>query len=132
MPKPAPWPMSISGMTILIRLDPETGAPPENPVFAAPWEAQAFAMAVELHGQGEFEWPEFADALSKELLGAGAAQDGDDYYLHWLTALEKLVVAKGLMTEPERAGRQAAWDAAAKATPHGEPIALDRAARGES
>lgn len=86
-------------------------------------------MAVELHAQGRFVWPEFAAALSAELLGAGAAQDGDDYYLHWLAALEKLVVAKGLMTEPERAERQAAWDAAAKATPHGDPILLDRAAR---
>ena len=28
------------------------------------------------------------------------------------------------MSEPERAARQAAWDAAAKATPHGQPILL--------
>ena len=109
--------------------DATADSPPEARVFAAPWEAQAFAMAVELHAAGRFAWPEFADALSKELLAAGAEQDGHDYYLHWLAALEKLAVAKGLMTEPERASRQAAWDAAAKATPHGEPIALDRAAR---
>jgi len=107
-------------------------APPERPVFAAPWEAQAFAMAVDLHGRGHFAWPEFAAALSAELKAAGAGQDGDDYYFHWLAALEKLVVAKGLMSEPERAERQAAWDKAARATPHGEPIALDRAARGEA
>lgn len=87
-------------------------------------------MAVELHAAGRFQWPEFAEALSAELLAAGAGQDGHDYYLHWLAALEKLAVAKGLITEPERAGRQAAWDAAAKATPHGEPIELDRIARG--
>ena len=87
-------------------------------------------MAVRLHENGLFQWPEFAGALSAELLGAGAEQTGDDYYNHWLTALEKLVVSKGLMTEPERAERQAAWDAAAKATPHGEPIALEAAVRG--
>ncbi len=99
-------------------------APPEAPVFAAPWEAQAFAMAVHLHGAGAFVWPEFAAALSGELKAAGAGQDGHDYYSHWLAALEKLVVAKGLMSEAERAARQAAWDAAAKATPHGQPILL--------
>lgn len=103
--------------------------PPEAPVFAAPWEAQAFAMAVDLHARGRFAWPEFAAALSAELKAAGAAQDGHDYYRHWLAALEKLVVVKGLVTEPERAAREAAWAAAAAATPHGEPIALDRAAR---
>lgn len=105
-------------------LTPE-GAPVERPVFAAPWEAQAFAMAVELHAQGRFAWPEFAAALSAELKAAGAEQSGDDYYLYWLTALETLVVQKGLINEPERAARQAAWDIAAKATPHGQPITLD-------
>ncbi len=122
---------SISGTTILTRPD-IAGGPPDDPVFAAPWEAQAFAMAVELHRRGAFAWPEFAAALSAELLAAGAAQDGHDYYRHWLAALEKLVVAKGVLTEPERQARQDAWDRAARATPHGEPIALERAARADT
>lgn len=113
----------------MIPPDALADGPPAEPVFAAPWQAQAFAMAVELNGRGLFAWPEFADFLSKELLAAGAAQDGDDYYDHWLAALEKLVVAKNLMSEPERAARQAAWDVAARATPHGSPIELDQAAR---
>lgn len=120
--------MSTYGTNILTRPD-AAAAPPTDPVFKAPWEAQAFAMAVDLHARGAFAWPEFAERLSAELKAAGAAQDGDDYYLYWLTALEKLVVAKGIATEPERAARQAAWDAAARATPHGEPIELNRAAR---
>jgi nitrile hydratase accessory protein len=106
------------------------GLPAERPVFAAPWEAQAFAMAVELNQRGLFQWQEFADLLSEELLAAGSAQDGEDYYQHWLRALERLTAAKGFIAEDERALRQAAWDAAAKATPHGEPIALEKAARG--
>ena len=28
----------------------------EGPVFRAPWEAQAFAMAVKLHERGIFTW----------------------------------------------------------------------------
>jgi len=124
--------MSIFGTIILTRPDPavlRNGLPAERPVFAAPWEAQAFAMAVELNQRGLFQWQEFADLLSEELLAAGAAQDGEDYYRHWIRALERLTAAKGFITEPERADRQAAWDAAAKATPHGEPIALEKAAR---
>lgn len=125
--------MSIFGTIILTRPDPavlRNGLPAERPVFVAPWEAQAFAIAVELNQRGLFQWQEFADLLSEELLAAGAAQDGEDYYRHWIRALERLTAAKGFITEPERADRQAAWDAAAKATPHGEPIALEKAARG--
>lgn len=81
-------------------------------------------MAVALHAEGKFAWPEFAALLSAELKAAGEGQDGDDYYKHWLAALEKLVLAKGLVSHAERAEREAAWDAAAKATPHGQPIEL--------
>jgi len=117
--------MLIFGMIILNKLNDL----PEGPKFAAPWEAQAFALAVELHKRGNFEWSEFSEALSQELLGAGSNQNGDDYYLHWLTALEKLVVTKGLTTAWEQTNRQIAWANAAEATPHGEPILLDKLAR---
>ena len=46
--------------------------------------------------------------VTEELLAAGATQDGEDYYRHWLRALERLTAAKGFITEPERAQRQAA------------------------
>ena len=36
----------------------------EAPVFAEPWEAQAFALVVELHKQGAFSWIEWAETLS--------------------------------------------------------------------
>ena len=92
--------------------------PPE--VFNEPWEAQAFAMAVKLNEAGYFTWSEWA-----ELLGAEIAADPDEHYYEcWLSALEKLVVRKGLMIEAERSQRVAAWDRAARATPHGRPIQL--------
>ena len=31
-----------------------------GPVFRAPWEAQAFAMAMALHEQGLFTWSEWS------------------------------------------------------------------------
>lgn len=50
----------------------------DGPVFAEPWQAQAFAMAVQLHQQGAFTWTEWAAALSDEL--KGAEDDGSHYY----------------------------------------------------
>jgi nitrile hydratase accessory protein len=66
-----------------------------EPVFREPWEARAFAMAVSLHEKGVFTWPEWAEALSSEI-HAAPADDGSQYYAHWLSALEKLVERKGL------------------------------------
>jgi hypothetical protein len=36
-----------------------------------------------------------------------------------------MVEAKGLMSAAERTARIAAWDRAARATPHGKPILLE-------
>lgn len=65
-----------------------------TPVFNEPWEARAFAMTLLLHEQGVFTWPQWAQALSREIEHAHAAGDadlGDTYYQHWLRALESLV-----------------------------------------
>ncbi len=97
-----------------------------GPGFAEPWQAQAFAMTVKLHEEGVFSWPEWTEALSAQISAAGEDDTGARYYEHWLTALEKLVEAKGVMTQTERLARRDAWDEAARATPHGQPIELKR------
>ena len=100
-----------------------------GPVFNAPWEAQAFAMAVELHRRGVFTWREWADALAAEIAHACAQKDWDDgshYYERWLAALEKLVAEKNVVGEADMARRVDEWDNAARATPHGKPIELHR------
>ena len=96
-------------------------------VFREAWEAQAFAMTLSLHERGVFAWPEWTAALSQEIARAQAAGDpdtGETYYHHWLAALERLVVAKGLTTASMLTRYHDAWDAAARRTPHGEPIEL--------
>ena len=40
-----------------------------GPVFAEPWQAQAFALAVKLSEQGHFTWKERAPSLAEELQG---------------------------------------------------------------
>jgi nitrile hydratase accessory protein len=99
----------------------------EGPTFREPWEAQAFALAVQLREQGLFTWDEWAQALGAEISAAqrsGDADLGDTYYRHWLTALERLVVSKGAATRAGLEDIKDAWDRAAKATPHGRPIVL--------
>ena len=99
----------------------------DGPVFRAPWEAQAFAMAVSLHGRGVFTWDEWAQALGDEIKRAQAAGDpdtGDTYYRHWLAALERMVAKKGVTTDSALEQTRVAWDRAADRTPHGEPITL--------
>ena len=98
-----------------------------GPVFAEPWQAQAFALAVKLSEQGHFTWKEWAAALANELQAAarrGEPDDGSRYYEHWLAALEKLVTAKGLAEPTALATRKEAWIAAYQNTPHGQPVEL--------
>jgi nitrile hydratase accessory protein len=98
-----------------------------SPVFREPWEAQAFALALALHEHGLFTWPEWAAALAEEIAKAQEAGDPDDgttYYRHWLAAIEQLVDRKGAADRSELLARRDAWDRAAHATPHGQPILL--------
>jgi nitrile hydratase accessory protein len=98
-----------------------------GPVFAEPWEAQAFALAVKLSEQGYFTWKEWAAALAGELKAAadrGEPDDGSRYYHHWLAALERLAAAKGLTTPEAMGDRKAAWADAYRHTPHGQPVVL--------
>ncbi len=96
----------------------------DGPVFAEPWQAQAFAMTVKLYEKGAFTWPEWAKALSTQLKSAGEYDDPENYYLHWLTALETLLADKNIIANQERETCKTAWDKAARATPHGQPIVL--------
>jgi nitrile hydratase accessory protein len=101
-----------------------------GPVFAEPWQAQAFALAVKLSEQGHFTWKEWAAALGHELQAAanrGDPDDGSRYYEHWLAALERLVTAKGLADSSALVARKEAWTDAYRNTPHGRPVALPQA-----
>ncbi len=95
----------------------------DGPVFSEPWQAQAFAMAVRLHEQGHFTWPQWAAALSDQI-GAAGPTDTTEYYEHWLATLEVMVAASGLANTAELADRKEAWRQAAASTPHGQPIVL--------
>src|SRR5262249_19925955 len=96
-----PDPVPSSGALVAL---PQLPRDKGGPVFAEPWQAQAFALAVKLSELGHFTWKEWASALADELKAAadrGEPDDGSHYYHHWLAALERLVTTKGLTSRGE-------------------------------
>jgi nitrile hydratase accessory protein len=91
----------------------------DEPVFAEPWQASAFAMTVALNERGLFTWSEWAETLGAEL------KSGASYYECWLRALETIVTRKGATSAHEIGETAEAWRRAAHATPHGQPIVLE-------
>ena len=115
--------LSSESLAALPRLPRDNG----GPVFAEPWHAQAFALAVKLSELGHFTWKEWTSALAEELKSAtdrGEADDGSRYYEYWLAALERLVAAKGLSDAAAMHERKEAWAEAYRHTPHGKPVEL--------
>lgn len=91
----------------------QTGeAPPRangEMVFAEPWEARAFGIALALSGDGHNEWEAFRQSLIRSI-GDWEAEHGVDdpawrYYERWLEALEGMLVAGGLVFAEELALR---------------------------
>ena len=96
-------------------------------MFAEPWQAEAFALAVKLSQAGLFTWSQWAATLGEEIKAAADAGDpdlGDTYYHHWLRALERLVTERSDLSTEVIDERMEAWRRAYLATPHGQPIEL--------
>jgi len=118
---------------------------PATVVFAEPWEARAFALALTLSADGQFSWDEFRDYLIAEIAkadavgaydhGAAAVLDNHlvsdlvrgPYYECWLAALEKLLRDKALLDGDEierRADAIAASPPAPTKSPGRGPIKI--------
>jgi nitrile hydratase accessory protein len=99
----------------------------DGPVFNAPWEAEAFALAVSLEERGVFTRAEWTQVLGDEIKKAQAACDpdtGETYYHHWLATLERVLSEKGLTDPAQLTRTRDAWQRACARTPHGAPIEL--------
>ncbi len=104
----------------------------DGPVFAEPWQAQAFAVTLALHDRGFFTWDQWAKTLGESIKAAqmrGDPDSGQTYYHHWLSALERITIASNVCTEQQLTTRQSGWRQAVARTPHGLPIELTAAER---
>ena len=99
-----------------------TGTPDSGP-FAAPWEAQVFALVVALQERGVFTPAEWAGALGAAIRPEAGPEAPADY-ARWLAALETLLAARDVTDGASVSARARAFERAAAATPHGQPILL--------
>jgi nitrile hydratase accessory protein len=105
----------------------------EGAVFAAPWEARAFALVVTLHQRGCFHWNDWVTALSSEIAADAARAGGTPYYELWLAAAEKLITTQGLLEESTlNAVRNALHEAQHHADAHDHDHAHDHHEHGHS
>lgn len=94
--------------------------PPEEP-FAAPWEAEAFALRAHLVATGALDPQRFSECLGEEMAAGHTPRDGGTaYFVAFVRALERAMAP--VAPAADLAAEQAAWTAAAAATPHGAPI----------
>lgn len=86
----------------------------DEPAFEAPWQARAFAVAVQLteRGEGDLPWETFQARLVEEIEADGDAAEATEatYYEQWLRALERLLVEEGLVTGDELDERVRAFE----------------------
>jgi nitrile hydratase accessory protein len=122
----------LGGMHGFGPINPEPEA--EEPAFHAAWEKRLFslALAVRLSEAGCFTWSEWVAVLGQEIKAAQAQGDpdlGGTYYRHWLNALERICIDKGLVEGEDVHRRTEAWRRAYLRTPHGQPISLSATCR---
>ena len=103
-------------------------------VFAAPWHAEVFALAVHLNEAGHFCWAEWSRCFGKNLTSTrsnmasgdgGQGLDGsEDYYQIWLQTLIEIMQEKGIVDLETLDSLKAQWIDAYTHTPHGHPVTL--------
>jgi nitrile hydratase accessory protein len=98
-------------------------AAPQEVAFAEAWQAQAYAIAFELHRADLFPWDEWTKTLGA-CLRKRPHDDGSEYYAAWLEAVETLVIEKGAVAKRDLAALKEAWRNAYETTPHGKPVEL--------
>jgi nitrile hydratase accessory protein len=72
-------------------------------VFEAPWEGRIFGLAVALSDRRVYDWDDFRARLVSEI------GSQPTYYESWLTAFEKLLIARGLVSVAELDTRTAEY-----------------------
>ena len=105
----------------------DSGKDEQQPVFAEPWEAHAFAIAVKLSEKGLFKWSEWSDALAEEIKEAkeqGNPDFGNTYYQFWLSALETILLKNNILKKSDLKSMMEQWRRAYLSTPHGNPVKL--------
>ena len=96
-----------ASLSALLDVDGPAAPPRSNGelVFGEPWESRSFGLAMALHDAGAFEWEDFR----QQLIAAVAEWDGSaeewSYYRCWVTALERVLLQRGVVADGDIAAR---------------------------
>ena len=99
----------------------------QQPMFAEPWEAHAFAIVVKLSEKGLFKWSDWTNALAEEIKEAkeqGNPDFGNTYYQFWISALETILLEKNILKKSDLKSMMEQWRRAYLSTPHGNPVKI--------
>jgi nitrile hydratase accessory protein len=107
---PAPQPSAV------LDIDGPAAPPRSNGelVFAEPWESRAFGLAMSLNASGVFEWEDFRRQLIAAVAEAEREASDEEpfrYYQCWLSALERVLDAGGVVSTEALRARAAELDA---------------------
>ncbi len=88
----------------LVELDAAARPPMANGevLFDEPWQGRIFGMAISLHEQGAFVWPEFQQALIDSVAEWERENTNETdypYYEIFAEALTALLAGKGIVTQ---------------------------------
>lgn len=75
----------------------------DEPVFHHPWERAIFGLTIALMARPIFNLDEFRHGIEQM---DPAEYLGSSYYEHWLAAIERHLVGKGVITEAELAAKR--------------------------
>ena len=98
----------------------------KNIVFSEPWQAELFAITLNLHEKGLFNW----DSWTKKLGGSlkrdknKSKDDLEHYFLNWLSALEETLLEKKVTELTKIMTIEKAWRDAISKTPHGKKVEI--------
>lgn len=104
----------------ILNIEEPIGLPRKNgeQVFEMPWEARAFGIAVALNEGGEYDWRDFSAGLAAAISAAEQEDASSGYYERWLAALEKLAVARGLVSQEEVDARDVEYTSGVRVDHH--------------
>ena len=107
-------PSSPSSQRRIADMEGNTALPRQSGelIFAAPWEGEAFAMAVALCEGGSFPWDDFQHHLIAQIAATEQKEVPPEacptYYECWLAALEALLIDKQILTK-KKLDNRAIW-----------------------
>ena len=95
-------------------------------IFSEPWQAELFAITLNLHEKGLFNWASWTEKLGGSLKRDKntSKDDLEHYFLSWLSALEETLLEKKVTELTKIVTIEKAWKDAISKTPHGKKVEI--------